>query len=293
MAGPDSAYLTARRVALFSLSVSAALAAANIAAGLLARSTSAFAAGLEFAGDVLASGIVVVGMGVAARPADAEHPYGHGRVETLAALLVGVLLAVSGVLIAFYSLQAIGARHEPPGAAAAVALAVAIVVRTAVFAVKFRIGRRLRSAALVADAWNDAVDILSATAALTAVGLATYDPARFSAADHYGGFVVGLVVVITGIRVIRSASLELVDTMPPPELTEDILRVARSVAGVRGIDKVLARKTGLRYHIDLHVEVDPDETVAAAHAIGGHVRATLRRELPWVADVLVHVEPAT
>jgi cation diffusion facilitator family transporter len=158
--------------------------------------------------------------------------------------------------------------------------------------VKFRVGRRLRSSALIADAWNDAVDILSALAALVAVALATYNPVRFLAADHYGGFVVGIVVVITGLRVLRDASLELVDTMPEPELTGEIVKISGSVAGVRGIDKVFARKTGLQYHIDLHIEVDPTLTVAASHAIGGYVRATLKRELPWVADVLVHVEPA-
>jgi len=94
---------------------------------------------------------------------------------------------------------------------------------------------------------------------------------RFLAADHYGGFAVGIVVVITGIRVLRDASLELVDTMPEPELTGEVVRIARTVAGVRGIDKVFARRTGLRYHIDLHVEVDPTLTIAASHARGGHV----------------------
>lgn len=168
----------------------------------------------------------------------------------------------------------------------------AIVLRGIMSSVKFRVGRRLRSSALIADAWNDAVDILSAFAALTAVALATYDPVRFLAADHYGGFVVGIVVVITGIRVARDASLELADTMPSPEITLEALQVAKSVAGVRGVDKVLARKTGLQYHIDLHIEVDPTLSVAASHTIAGRVRATLKRDLPWVADVLVHVEPA-
>ncbi len=158
--------------------------------------------------------------------------------------------------------------------------------------VKFRVGQRLRSSALLADAWNDAVDILSAVAALIAVGLAEYDPARFLAGDHYGGFVVGIVVVITGLRVLRDASIELVDTMPEPELTVEVVTIARSVQGVQGVDKVFARKTGLQYHIDLHIEVDPTQTIAESHAIGGHVRATLKRELSWVADVLVHVEPA-
>jgi len=292
MAVHDESYQVARRVALAGVVVSGLLACSNIIIGLLTHSTSVVATGFEFAGDVLASSIVVVGMGVAARPADANHPYGHGRFETLSAFVVGVILSAAGVMIGYQSLQAVGVRHAPPGLSAAAALAGAIVLRGIMSSVKFRVGRRLRSSALVADAWNDAVDILSALAALTAVGLATYDPVRFLAADHYGGFVVGIVVVITGMRVLRDASLELVDTMPPPELTGEIVAVATSIAKVQGVDKVFARKTGLQYHVDLHIEVDPTLTVAASHAISGHVRAALKQQLPWVADVLVHVEPS-
>jgi cation diffusion facilitator family transporter len=269
------------------------LATSNIVIGLLSNSTSVVATGFEFAGDVLASLVVLIGMGVAARPPDENHPYGHGRFETLSAFGVGVILALAGVMIGYQSLQAVGAKHAPPGLMAAAALVGAIVLRGIMSSVKFRVGRRIRSSALVADAWNDAVDILSALAALVAVALATYDPVRFLAADHYGGFVVGIVVAITGVRVLRDASLELVDTMPEPELTGQVVTIARSVAGVQGVDKVFARKTGLQYHVDLHIEVDPTQTIAASHAIGGHVRATLKDELPWVADVLVHVEPST
>ena len=290
--GLEASYRTARRVALVSLGVSGLLACTNIFIGVLSHSTSVVAMGFEFAGDVLASGIVLLGMGVASRPADENHPYGHGRFETLSAFAVGVILAAGGTMICYQSLQSVGHRHEPPGASAAMALVGAIILRGTMATLKFRVGRRLRSSALVADAWNDAVDILSACSALIAVALATYNPARFLAADHYGGFLVGLVVVITGIRVVRDASLELVDTMPPAQLTADVVRVAKLVPGVHGIDRVLARKTGLQYHVDLHVEVDPALTVAASHAIGGHVRATLRQDLPWVADVIVHIEPS-
>lgn len=287
----EASYRAARRIALVGVAASALLAATSIIVGFLTNSTSVVAAGFEFVGDVLASSIVIVGMRVAARPADEEHPYGHGRFETLSAFVVGVILAIGGVLIATESLQRIGVGHAPPGLPAAAALIFAIAVRGVMSVIKFRMGHRLHSSALLADAWNDAVDILSAGAALVAVGLASYDPTRFLAADHYGGFLVGIVVVITGLRVVRDASLELVDTMPPAELTAEILAVAKTVDGVQGIDKVLARKSGLQYLIDLHIEVDPALTVAASHAIGGHVRSTLRRDLPWVADVLVHVEP--
>jgi len=293
MGAVEESYRTARRVARAGIAVSVLLAASNIFVGFWANSTSVLAMGFEFAGDVLASSIVVIGMGVAARPADDDHPYGHGRFETLSAFMVGVILAAGGVMISYQSLRAIGASHEAPGIGAVVSLVVAIILRGIMSSLKFRVGRRIRSSALVADAWNDAVDILSATAALTAVGLAMYDPSRFLAADHYGGFVVGIVVVITGLRVVRGASTELVDTMPPAELTAEVIAVAKSVPGVQGIDKIFARKTGLQYHIDLHIEVDPLMTVAASHAVGGHVRATLKRDLPWVADVLVHVEPSS
>ena len=282
----------ALRVARVGLGVNGILAGATVVVGLASRSTAVFASGVEFTGDVLASGIVLAGVRAAARPADENHPYGHGRFEMLAGFTVGVILAAAGVLTCFYSLQAIGVQHAPPGRLAVVTLLAAILVRGVMSAVKFRVGRRLRSTALVADGWNDTVDILSGLAALTAVILASYDPARFLAADHYGGFAVGIVVVVTGVRVMRDASLELIDTMPPEDLRVSARAAAGGVPGVLGVEKLLARKTGLQYHVDLHIEVDPAMTVRASHEVAARVRATLREQLPWVADVLVHVEPA-
>jgi cation diffusion facilitator family transporter len=288
----NESYRTAQRIVLVGIAASILLACGNIIVGLLTRSTAVTAAGFEFAGDVLASGIVFAGMRAAARPADENHPYGHGRFETLAAFGVGVVLAVAGALICYESLQAIGAQHGPPGRNAAFVLVAAILTRGAMSIVKFRVGRRIRSMALVADAWNDTVDILSACAALTAVILASYDPARFLAADHYGGFAVGVIVMVTAVRVLRDASLELADTMPPSDLTDAARLVSASVPGVVAVEKLFARKTGLQYHVDAHIEVDPRMTVIESHEIAARVRADLKRELPWIADVLVHVEPA-
>jgi cation diffusion facilitator family transporter len=289
---PDPDVLAGRRVALASMASSALLAAANIVVGLLTQSSSVFAAGLEFAGDVLVSSIVLLGMIVAVKPADSDHPYGHGRVETLAAFAVGLILAAGGIGICWISLQPIGQRLAPPSSAAIVVLIFAASIRGIMSAVKFRVGRRINSAALVADAWNDTVDILAAIVALTAVGLAMYDPGRFLAADHYGGFAVGIIVVLTALRVVRDASLELMDTMPAGSMIEHVRASAAQVPGVLGVDKSYARKTGFRYHVDLHIEVDPALTVAQSHAIAGRVRSRVRDEVGWVADVLVHVEPA-
>ena len=281
-----------RVVALAGIAASAVLAALNISVGLYVQSTSVFATGVEFAGDVLASAVVLVGLIVAGKPADENHPYGHGRIESLAAFVVGLILVCGGIGVCWNALQAVGEHHPPPSSLALVVLVIAVAVRGTMSALKFRIGRRIGSGSLVADAWNDAVDILGALVALVAVWLATHGD-RFLAADHYGGFGVGVIVIATGIRVIRDATLELVDTMPDADRVAQLRGVAASVPGVAGVDKAFARKTGFTWHVDIHVEVDPAMTVAASHEIAGAVRRRVRSEVRWVADVLVHVEPAS
>lgn len=289
----ESASRTAKSVALVGTCASAGLAALNITVGLAADSASVFATGVEFTGDVFASAVVFFGLMIATRPADEDHPYGHGRFETLAAFVVGLVLAAGGVGICWSSLQRVGEVHPPPGAIAVAALLIAIAARSVMSVIKFRVGRRLHSSLLLADAWNDSVDILAAVVALTAVTLAAHDQQRFLAADHYGGFAVGIIVVLTGLRVFRDASLELVDTMPGAGMIEHARSVAAQVPGVLAVEKARARKTGFKYHVDLHIQVDPGLTVAASHGIGGRVRAHLRSQLGWVADALVHVEPLT
>jgi cation diffusion facilitator family transporter len=228
---------------------------------------------------------------VAAKPADAEHPYGHGRSEIVAGLMVGVILAATGTGICLRSLDRLSRIHPPPATYAIWPLIASIALKSVMSNMKFRYGRRLGSASLEADAWNDLVDILSGTTALAAVGLAIYDPQRFLAADNYGGFGVGLIVIFSGLRVVRETALLLMDTMPDPGRVAQIRQVALSVPGVLGVEKCFARKTGLRHHVDLHLEVDPGMTVRASHDIATRARIRIKEQLPWVADVLVHVEP--
>ena len=280
-----------RRVAVAGIAASTFLAAMNVAVGLRTQSVSVVATGVEFAGDVFASAIVLLGLLVASRPPDENHPYGHGRGETLAAFSVGMLLAAGGVGICWQSLQSVGLKHAPPALSASVALVLAIIVRGVMSTLKFRVGRRLQSAALVADAWNDTVDILSAAAALTAVALARYNPDRFLVADHYGGFVVGVVVIVTAVRILRDASMDLMDTMPDTAALQQVRAAVLTVAGVMAIEQVRARKTGLQWHVDIHIEVDPELTVRRSHDIATAVRQRIRDAVPWVADTLVHIEP--
>ena len=281
-----------KRVALASIAVSGILAVLKITVGLLGHSASVLADGFESAGDVVAAVAVFFGFTIASRPADEEHPYGHGRYETLTGLIVGVILFVAGVGICYRSLLGVRDVHVVPEFYGIWALLASMVSKAIMSAVKFHYGKKIRSAALTADAWNDFVDILSAVTAMTALGLTLLDPDRFLVADHYGGFAVGLFVIFTGIRVARETSSRLTDEMPDDEMMSSIREVSLTVPGAVGVEKCFARNVGLQYYVDLHLEVDPELTVRESHDIATEVRFAIRKNLDWVADVLVHVEPA-
>lgn len=279
------------RIALAGVIVSAALAVLKITVGYQANSTAVISDGIESASDVLSSGIVLFGLVLAARPPDEDHPYGHGRLETLAALLVGTILAATGTLICFHSMERAWEAAHAPAAFAVWPLLISIACKSVLWTVKRRYGARVRSDALLADASNDAVDVLSAIVALTGLSIALLNPLRFNQFDHFGGACVGVIVVILGLRVIRDTALQLMDTMPEGALLEEICRTALQVPGALAVEKCYARKTGLKYHVDLHLEVDPELTVQASHDIATGVRIRIKESLDWVADVLVHVEP--
>jgi cation diffusion facilitator family transporter len=283
---------TGQRVAVAGMIVSGTLALVKIFIGLAGHSTAVVADGFESASDVFASGFVLLGLTLAAKPADENHPYGHGRAEILTGLLIGLLLTAGGALISFHSLEHLGEARPPLASFVIFPLLASLAAKSCLATVKFHYGRKLRSDALTADAWNDLMDTVSALAALAAVTLTLLDPARFLNADRYGGFIVGLIVIGAGIRVVYETSLQLMDTMPDDHLMSQVRNVAMQVAGVRGVEKCFARKTGTRYHVDLHLEVDPDMTVRQSHDLGHQVRLHILDRLEWVADVLVHIEPA-
>jgi cation diffusion facilitator family transporter len=281
----------ARQLAILGMVVSGLLAILKITVGWFAHSAAVSADGFESATDVFTSGLVLVGLTLAARPADENHPYGHGRVEILTGLLLGFLLACAGCGIAWRGLAGVTDESHVPASYAIWPLILSIGAKFKLVLVKKRHGREIGSASLVADAANDGIDILSGLVALGALSLTLFDPTRFLRADHYGAFAVGLIVIATASRVIYESAMHLMDTMPDERSMSKIRQVALSVHDVSGVEKCFARKTGFKYHVDLHLEVDPEITVRASHEIASRVRDRIRQQLPWVADVLVHVEP--
>jgi len=281
----------ARQIAILGMVVSGLLALLKIAVGWWAHSAAVTADGFESATDVFTSALVLVGLILAARPPDDNHPYGHGRAEILIGLLLGFILVCAGGGIAWHGLTGAADENHAPASYAIWPLVASIAAKSFLVVVKARHGRKIGSSSLAADAANDAVDILSGVVALAALSLALFDPARFLRADHYGAFAVGLIVMATAVRVMYESGMQLMDTMPDERSMSRIREVALSVRDVSGVEKCFARKTGFKYHVDLHLEVDPEITVRASHEIASRVRDKIRQQLPWVADVLVHVEP--
>jgi cation diffusion facilitator family transporter len=286
-----TAELASRRIAIASVVIGVGLAAAKITVGLRAHSTATVSDGIESAGDVLTSSLVLLGLVIASKPPDAEHPYGHGRLETISAMVVGMILAASGVLIAFESLHLAHGSSHAPLAYAVWPLLASIAIKSVMSVAKLRFARKIGSSALAADGWHDTVDIVSGCTALLGLGITLMDPEKYPFADHIAGSAVGVIVVLLGIRVVRDTMLQLMDTMPDPEAMDRIRMAGLTVPGVLGIEKCFARKTGLKWHVDLHLEVEPAMTVYESHEIATRVREKIRSEVDWVADVLVHVEP--
>jgi len=286
-----TAYQLARRLAFAGLAVSLVLAVLKITIGLAAHSAATVADGVESSADVLASGLLILGLTIAARPADNNHPYGHGRFEILTGLAIGAMLCLTGISIGYHSYQQIGAAAGPPSTFAIWPLLISLLAKGALSYYKLRISRRIQSGALAADGKNDFVDVISSCTALAALALTLSDPVRFANADPIGGVLVGGIVFFLGLQVMWETSEQLVDTMPSEATLAELREVARSVPGVEEVEKIHARKTGLRWHVDLHIHVDPLMTVRDSHIVAGKVKTALRTRLDWIENVLVHVEP--
>ena len=284
----SSPELLARRLAMASMAISAGLAVVKIAVGLIANSVALTSDGFESAADFFTAGLVLLALWVAAKPPDHLYLYGHGRFETLIGMVIGVILVATGVAISVHALEERYVQHHP-ALYVIWPLIASVALKSGLSMAKFRFGKRSGSASLTADAWNDLVDVLSGGVALIAVFVSI--AFQISSADHYGGFAIGLIVIFLGVRVVRETVLQLMDTMPDEAQMAQIRAAAMRVQGALGIEKCFARKTGLRYHVDLHLEVDPGLTVRQSHEIARKVKNTIKSDVGWVQDVLIHVEP--
>jgi cation diffusion facilitator family transporter len=279
------------RVGWVGLLCNLALAAAKAAAGILGHSQAVLADALHSLTDSVTDIAVILGVRYWTAPADEDHPHGHGRIETLITVVIG--LAIGAVAIGM-GIQAIrGLRHAPELAPSGIALVVALIsiaVKEILYRWTARVGREVRSPALVANAWHHRSDAISSIPAAVAVAVTLIDP-EWAVVDRVGAVVVCLLILQASWRILRPALDQLIDAGAPAADRRRIEELALQVDGVEAAHAVRTRFVGADLAVDLHVEVDGGLSVAEGHVIAVAVRRKLLEDGPNVNDAVVQIEP--
>ena len=284
------------RSAQLGLLVNAALAGVKLVAGLVGNSYALVADAVESTADVLASIAVWGGLAIAAQPADEDHPYGHGKAEPLAASAVALMLLGAAVGIAIEAIQEIRAPHGPPEAWTLGVLVTVVLVKAVLSRRVLTVGSAIGSTAVKADAWHHLSDAVTSAAAFIGISLAVWgtrvlgEPA-WAVADDWAALAATGVIAYNGLALLQPALHDLMDRMPGPDVVAPIRRAAEAVPGVLAVEKLHARRTGLAYHVTIHIQAEPTTPLDEAHALGHRVTDAIRAAVPQVEAVVVHMEP--
>jgi cation diffusion facilitator family transporter len=283
---------TGARVALLGLGINIVLASAKIVAGLVGHAYVLIADGIESALDVGGSIVIWGGLSFAARPPDQTHPYGHGKAEPIAAVVVALGVLAAAVVIAIQSVREIFLPHHAPAPWTLAVLIVAVIVKETLYRYVIRFGRQVESTAVKTDAWHHRIDAMTSIAAFIGISLALIGGKAWQSADDWAALVACALIGWNGYRLARPAFFEIMDTAPRGKFIRSVSRIARSVPGVVEVEKCRGRKMGLDFYVDLHVGVDGNMSVHEGHEIAHRVKSAIQQSDSRVADVLVHIEPA-
>ncbi|MEC5128015.1 cation diffusion facilitator family transporter [Verrucomicrobiales bacterium BCK34] len=279
------------RATVWGIVASTVLAVVKVAAGVLGHSYALVADGVESMLDIMSSMVVWGSLRIASQPATEDYPYGFGKAEPLAALVVATALLGASVGIAIQSLVEIRTPHHLPSPFTLVVLIFVILAKESMFRVLYQIGGKIGSKAMQTDAWHHRSDSLTSVAALIGISIALFAGEGFESADDWAALFASGVVAFNGGRLFRNALREILDVSPPPETVGRIVKIARSVPEVLGLDKCRLRTSGLVMFVDIHVIVDGSLSVSEGHRIAHEVKDALLASGLGIRDVAVHIEP--
>ena len=281
---------TATRVSVLSIAGNAALSLFKLLAGIFAHSGAMISDAVHSASDVLSSFIVIIGVKLSVREADKEHPYGHERFECVAAIVLAVVLAVTGLLIGYKAFGSIEARGSQPmpGLLALVAAATSIVVKEAMYWYTRHYAKRLNSSSLMASAWDHRSDALSSIGALIGIaGARLGHPVM----EPIASLVICLFILKAAYDIFRDAMSKMVDRAADAETEKRLADCVLSEKDVRGIDSLQTREFGSRIYVDLEIRLDGALSLCEAHEIAERVHDRIERDFPSVKHIMVHVNP--
>ncbi|HEX4935930.1 MAG TPA: cation diffusion facilitator family transporter, partial [Gemmatimonadaceae bacterium] len=261
------------------------LAGVKLAAGILGHSYALIADAIESTFDIFGSIVVWGGLRIASRPADENHPYGHGRAESIAAAVVALMLLGAALGITVEAIREIRTPHHMPAAFTLWVLAGVIIVKEGLFRTVFEVGQEENSQAVKTDAWHHRSDAITSAAAFIGIATARIGGPGWESADDWAALVAAAVILFNGVRLLAPAVHDLMDRAPSGDVVDRIACAARSVEGVCDIEKLAVRRMGTQYYVDLHVQADPDLSLRDAHVLSGMVKGAIRGQVGNIGGV--------
>jgi len=279
------------RSTIIGIVVSAILAIVKAVGGVLGNSYALLADALESTTDIVTSAMLLAGLRWSARPADEDHPYGHGKVEALTSLGIALALVAAAVLIAVKSVENILTPHKMPRAYTLVVLVVVILTKEILFRFVLKTGKEINNSAVKADAFHHRSDAITSAAAFVGISIGILGGPGYEVADDYAALFASVVILINAYKVARPAVGELLDEELDPELNKAITKLAEHVPQVMRVEKCFIRKMGVSSIADLHIWVDRNLTVEKGHDIAHDVKRSIQEHYPQFAEVMIHIEP--
>jgi len=286
-------YNVASYATIIGIVVMVLLAVVKVGVGWWGRSAALVADGIHTVSDVGSSLVVLLGLAIAQRPPDRTHPYGHGRAEGVASRLVafGLILVVMAIVHGALGQLSARERTSSPSPVVPFFAGISIVVNELLYQYKHRVSRETGSQAVLADAWHHRSDVFTSIPVLGATAVAAYKGGDWALLDPIAALVVAAVILGAAIGIVKGALPEMMDAALEPGTTQRLRQTALQVAGVKDIEAIRGRRSGLGVLVELHVEVDPQATVEQGHEVARRVRDALFSMGENVTDAVIHVEP--
>ncbi len=282
---------TAIKTTYFSIIGNTSLALIKGVAGYFGNSYALIADAIESTTDIFASFLVLFGIKYSNKPADKNHPYGHGRAEPLITFLVVGFLIASASFIAHESIINIQTPHDLPKTWTLFVLGAIIIWKEISFRLVLKKSKETNSSSLKADAWHHRSDAITSVAAFIGISTALILGKGYESADDWAALFASGFILYNCYLIFRPALGEIMDEHLYDDLVVEIRKVALTVNGIKGTEKCFIRKAGMKYHVDLHAIVDANITVKEGHEIAHDLKDTLRKEILELGHVLIHIEP--
>lgn len=259
--------------------------------GIVGNSYALVADAIESTTDVFSSILVLLGLRYSTKPADDNHPYGHGKAEPLITFAVVGFLVISATVIAYKSIQNIRTPHEMPETYTLIVLAAVVIFKEIFYRIVNRRSEETKSTSLKADAWHHRSDAITSLMAFIGISIALYLGEGYESADDWAALFASGFIIYNAYLIFRPALGEIMDEHLHDDVIEEIRSIAGRVEGVVGTEKCYVRKAGISFHVDLHLIVDGEISVRDGHDIAHNLKNEIQQQLPEISDVLIHVEP--